>query len=85
MANNSWLKVKFWNVNGTSEEKSKEYFFLRQIQLSNKIFLVEISHEKDSEDKIYNSPEDHYEVFSGKLRKGKQEHLVGFYSTIKRV
>ena len=79
------MKVKFWNVNGTSEEKSKDYSFLREIQSSNKIFLAEISHEKGSEDKIYNSPEYPYEVFSGKLRKGKHEHLVGFYSTIKRV
>ena len=29
----SGLKVGFWNVNGLSEEKSKEDFFLKQIQL----------------------------------------------------
>ena len=26
----SGFKVRFWNVNGLPEEKSKEYFFLKQ-------------------------------------------------------
>ena len=36
---NSGLKVGFWNVNWLPEEKSKEDFFLKQIQLFDIIFL----------------------------------------------
>ena len=35
------LKVGFWNVNGLPEEKSKEDFFWKQIQLFEIIFLSE--------------------------------------------
>ena len=44
----SGLKVGFWNVNRRPEEKSKQEFFLKQIQLFDIIFLTETWHREDS-------------------------------------
>ena len=49
---NSGLKVGFWNVNWLPEEKSKEDFFLKLIQLFDIIFLSITWHREDSADKM---------------------------------
>ena len=51
----SGLKVGFWNVNRRPEEKSKEEFFLKQIQLFDIIFLTKTWHREDSAKKKKNA------------------------------
>ena len=74
----SGLKVGFWNANGLPEEKSKEYFFLKQIQLFDIIFLLETWHREDSADKCYTRMDTFVKTYTAKKENGKDEHLGGF-------
>ena len=65
----SGLKVGFWNVNGLPEEKSKEDFFLKQIQLFDIIFLSETWHREDSADKMLHP---HGYLYENVYRKNKK-------------
>ena len=65
----SGLKVAFWNVNGLPEEKFKEDFFLKQIQLLDIIFLPETWHREDSADKMLHP---HGYLYENVYRKNKK-------------
>ena len=72
------LKVGFWNVNGLPEEKSKEEFFLKQVQLFDIIFLSETWNREDSADKILHPHGYLMKTYTEKIKNGKEEHLWGF-------
>ena len=66
---NSGLKLGVWNVNRLFEEKSKGYFFLKQIQLFDIILLSETWYMKDSADKMLHQ---HGYLYENVYRKNKK-------------
>ena len=72
------MKVGFWNVYGLPEEKLKEDFFLKQIQLFGIIFLSETWHREDSADKMLHPHGYLYEDIYRKNEKRKGRTSGGF-------
>ena len=71
------LKIGFWDVNRLPEEKSKEDFFLKQIQLFDIIFLSEAWHREDSADKMLHL-DTIMKMYTEKIKNGKEERLGVF-------
>lgn len=78
---NSGLKVDLWNVNGLSEENSKEDFFVKQIHLFDIDFVPETWQREDCADKMIHSHGFFYQNIYRKI-KTENKRIWGDFSLL---